>query len=294
MSTIFLEEQFPVRISNHATGGPAYRTTVVIMDSGDEDRNAEWSQGRARYEVSFDAKRPYEFDVLLKFFRSMQGRFYGFRFKDWADFIVSVDDGVLGTGVGTGYPTLQMGKRYDYGTRFEIRRITKPIVTVAPSIYKNGVLLLEGTAPGQETPDLSSGIVTFYPTSSANIIGITNANPAVVTTSGVHGFANGKIIHLSGIGSMNALNGVAFPISAASGSSFALTGIDTTDYPAYGGSGEAKLYPQPTDVMTWAGQFDVPCRLDTDEFKGEIIERGPNGELIQAWTSIPILEIREP
>ena len=41
----------------------------------------------------------------------------------------------------------------------------------------------------------------------------------------------------------------------------------------------------------WAGSFDVPCRFDTDELSGVIIDRSSSG-LIVGWQSIPIVEIR--
>jgi uncharacterized protein (TIGR02217 family) len=41
----------------------------------------------------------------------------------------------------------------------------------------------------------------------------------------------------------------------------------------------------------WAGSFDVPCRFDTDELSGVIIDKSSAG-LIVGWSSIPIVEIR--
>lgn len=42
---------------------------------------------------------------------------------------------------------------------------------------------------------------------------------------------------------------------------------------------------------SWAGEFDVPCRFDVDQLKGEVISRS-GSELIIGWDSIPIIEIR--
>jgi uncharacterized protein (TIGR02217 family) len=43
----------------------------------------------------------------------------------------------------------------------------------------------------------------------------------------------------------------------------------------------------------WSGQFDVPCRFDTDAMRGEIIDKSPgSGEFIMGWESIPIIELR--
>lgn len=41
----------------------------------------------------------------------------------------------------------------------------------------------------------------------------------------------------------------------------------------------------------WAGEFDVPCRFDTDEMHGEILNKS-GADLIMAWNSIPLIEIR--
>ena len=64
-----------------------------------------------------------------------------------------------------------------------------------------------------------------------------------------------------------------------------------------GGSGVSVNYN--TGIVTvssgtptaWAGQFDVPCRFDTDELTGTIIDKS-GAEFITGWDSIPIVEIR--
>lgn len=66
-----------------------------------------------------------------------------------------------------------------------------------------------------------------------------------------------------------------------------------------GGSGPSVEYT--TGVVTvasgtpatWSGEFDVPCRFDTDEMQGEIIDRSKTAGFIMGWKSIPIIEIRE-
>lgn len=66
-----------------------------------------------------------------------------------------------------------------------------------------------------------------------------------------------------------------------------------------GGSGVSVDYS--TGVVTvssgtptsWAGDFDVHCRFDTDQMKHETIDKAPSGELIVGWQSIPIVEVRD-
>jgi uncharacterized protein (TIGR02217 family) len=50
--------------------------------------------------------------------------------------------------------------------------------------------------------------------------------------------------------------------------------------------------PITAHVLTWTGQFDVPCRFDTDELKIEIVDKQSGGDLLLEWKSIPLIEIR--
>lgn len=48
------------------------------------------------------------------------------------------------------------------------------------------------------------------------------------------------------------------------------------------------------DTLSWAGQFYVPCRYDTDELPTLIVDRRPGGgDLLVRCDSIPICEVRE-
>ena len=63
----------------------------------------------------------------------------------------------------------------------------------------------------------------------------------------------------------------------------------TTGLTASGGT--AYEYPQATDALTWAGEFDVPCRFDTDELRHQMLESGP-GRRVYHLASVPVVEIR--
>lgn len=47
-------------------------------------------------------------------------------------------------------------------------------------------------------------------------------------------------------------------------------------------------------TVTWAGEFDVPMRFDTDTMQGRIAERNPQRGLLHVWEAIPIVELRRP
>lgn len=45
-------------------------------------------------------------------------------------------------------------------------------------------------------------------------------------------------------------------------------------------------------VLSWAGEYDTPCRFDIKEFSGVVENKTPDGELLMSWNEIPITEIR--
>ena len=45
--------------------------------------------------------------------------------------------------------------------------------------------------------------------------------------------------------------------------------------------------------MTWTGEFDVPARFDTDLMAITVVTKSAQGDLLEAWESIPIVELRQ-
>jgi len=147
----FVETQFPTDISYGSSGGPEYATDVVATNSGHEQRNANWEQARARYNVAHGVKTKAQLDALIAFFRARKGRAYGFRFKDWTDFQATETLGT-GDGITTIY---QLRKSYLSGGVTETRIIRKPVLGTV-QVYKNGALQTTGVGVNSST-----GEVTF-------------------------------------------------------------------------------------------------------------------------------------
>lgn len=147
----FVEIRFPTDISFGSSGGPEYSTAVVELSSGYEQRNVNWSEARARYNVAHGVKTQAQLDALIAFFRARKGRAHGFRFKDWTDY--SVQGQLIGTGTGA-LTQFQLVKSY-VSSVVETRTIKK-IVSGTVSIYKNGVLQSSGVSVNNDT-----GVVTF-------------------------------------------------------------------------------------------------------------------------------------
>jgi uncharacterized protein (TIGR02217 family) len=149
----FVEVQFPTDISYGSSGGPEYATDIVATNSGYEQRNINWAQARARYNVAHGVKTKAQLDALIAFFRARKGRAHGFRFKDWTDYQTATAENI---GTGNGVITqFQLVKRYVSGGVTELRTIKKP-VSGTVQIFKNGVLQAAGVAI-----DTTTGIVTF-------------------------------------------------------------------------------------------------------------------------------------
>lgn len=149
----FVETRFPADIAYGSVGGPEYSTDIVITQGGYEQRNSNWSQARARFNVAHGIKTQAQLDELIAFFRARKGRADGFRFKDWTDF--QAVDQLLGVADGekTGF---QLVKRYTSGTTYEIRTITKPVAgTVQVYINDN----LQSTS--SYSVNVTNGMISF-------------------------------------------------------------------------------------------------------------------------------------
>ena len=78
--------RFPDKIAYGVTGGPTFRTTVIELLSGHEQRNIGWSHPRSEWDCGHGIKTQAELDEVRAFFYAREGRAHGFLFKDWADY----------------------------------------------------------------------------------------------------------------------------------------------------------------------------------------------------------------
>jgi uncharacterized protein (TIGR02217 family) len=157
----FVETQFPTDISYGSSGGPEYTTDIVSSQNGYEQRNVNWEQARAKFNVAHGVKTKAQLDTLIAFFRARKGRAYGFRFKDWTDYQAATQAIGTGNGVATQF---QLVKKYTSGLVTETRIITKP-VSGTVQVYKNGVLQMAGV-----TIDTATGVITFATAPAAGVV----------------------------------------------------------------------------------------------------------------------------
>ena len=282
--------RFPDDIAYNAQSGPMYSTDVVAVASGFEKRNQNWSAARLRFDVGFTRTQA-QLDALVAFFHAMKGRALGFRIKDHSDYSATAADGRIGTAVGDGTPgPHQLRKRYTSGSNTTDRDITKP---VSVAVYRDGVLK---TLTTHYTLDITTGEVTWVHDATANASSITvGASTQVVLPTNPGTLTAGQKLYLSGFtGADSALvNGLAHTINSVTGSgpyTFTLA-TNTSGKTITLGSGVGRKYPQASEALTWAGEFDVPARFDTDELRYQMLESGPGRRMYQL-ASVPVVEIK--
>lgn len=286
MAMIFLESpRFPDNIAFGATVGPTYLTAVNQVYSGRDARIVAWTQARIKFEVGRRCMKAADTATLDAFFRTVKGRAYGFRIKDWTDYT----DGNVGvlTAQST-FAVYQLGKLYSNGALSETRLIQKPVAGTVV-VTRNG-----SAYGGSYSLDTTTGLVTLQPIASQNVTAVTVGTTTQVTLgAAIPSLAINGTLYLTGLGGANAgtLNGKQLTITAISGAVYTLN-VNTVGQ-TITASGSGQMYPQPNDVLAWTGQFDVPARFDTDECKKQIMDRnGPAGDLLVDWGSIPIIEVR--
>lgn len=112
---------------------PKYSTTISSLASGREFRNRNWARPLHEYEITVGPRREDEIQELLEFWHAVGGQELGFRFKDEADYkscrinedIEELDQPFVNiVGSPGGY---QLIKQYTFGSRTQVRYISKPV-----------------------------------------------------------------------------------------------------------------------------------------------------------------------
>lgn len=147
----FDEIRLPTKIEFGARGGPRFRTEVVVLGSGHEQRNADWSAARGRWDIAPGIQSEADLEAIIAFWYARRGRLRGFRFKDHTDFATAGQ--VLISEVAGGETSAQLVRDYTSGGQTYVRTITKPVAG-------SGQLYLDGT-PIASSIDTTTGVATF-------------------------------------------------------------------------------------------------------------------------------------
>lgn len=283
----FMESpQFPNDIAMGVNFGPEFVTTLSANAAGYEVRNKLRTRALSRGDCAQAVKNQAQLSTLLTFFRSVGGRWAGFRFKDWSDYQLAAANSVF-TLVGGTVNQFQTNKLYQSAVSFsEQRALRKPVVGTY-AIYDGATLLVVGAGAGNYSLDTTTGIVSLVALQtraiSSHTVGATHTftlSSALAPQPTV-----GQVVSVAGVtGSAAALlNNLPLVTTAVSGTSITVS-INTTALTAAGGT--LSLYSQAAN-LTASCEFDVPCRFDTDVMQTRVDNFG-----IYSWSQILIQELR--
>jgi len=150
-------------IERGALGGARFNTSVLPQDSGFEKRNVNWSVPIAEFDIGFGLLIKFQLDPtdvqldldeLINFFYIVQGMAFSFRFKDFSDFEIGLENGRTAgisrqfLGLGDDVKTdFQIFKRYSFGGKtFDRLGLTKLVDNAKVELTVDGVLFTKVTS----------------------------------------------------------------------------------------------------------------------------------------------------
>ena len=127
----FAEERLELGYDYGVVGGPEFKTEVVEVLDGREQRNVlrylplgRWQLGQRTIAIS-EKDHIEDLKYFLQFHEDRKGAKQGFRFKDWADYRATNQLIAIGDGVRTQF---QLRKAYIAGNAITYRPIQKPVI----------------------------------------------------------------------------------------------------------------------------------------------------------------------
>ncbi len=160
------------------------------------------------------------------------------------------------------YVTLNEGMiqdRFSYPTNIPdtwCLRNGKILLSPTPNITQNKALVIN-YQKRMRYLDVRRGKVSSISSPNGNIVSISNAFPAEVTTEFAHNMVTGYKSSIQGAEGMTLLNGGVYDITVTSPTSYTLDGVDSTTYAPYTGGG--KWFQNP---ITFQLNFTVNSQKD--------------------------------
>jgi uncharacterized protein (TIGR02217 family) len=155
----FDDVEFPIALGQGASVIPGFSTAIVTTASGHEQRNADWTSGKLRFDAGPGVRSEADLQSLIAFFRARRGAAKAFRFRDPLDHSSQLMTGTpaatdqqIGTGDGT-RTQFELVKRYGIDIDAEKRRITRPV--------SGSVIVAVNGAPASNWTLVSGGVIRF-------------------------------------------------------------------------------------------------------------------------------------
>lgn len=111
-------------IERGARGGPMFKTTVIELSNGGEQRNIDWSKTRHYWDIAYGVMDREDYEEIRTFFYNRRGRAHTFRFRDWTDYQLSEE--LIATADASGETEFQVTKTYT-GLLPYVREIRRPV-----------------------------------------------------------------------------------------------------------------------------------------------------------------------
>ncbi|MEE8608993.1 MAG: DUF2460 domain-containing protein [Nitrospiraceae bacterium] len=153
-------------IERGAVGGPRFKTRVLQLESGFEQRNIDWENTRGEWDISYglmsmeDIALETNVHDIRDFFYAREGRAHGFRFKDWSDFEIgdftspTTDNQQIALG-DDATTVFTVFKRYSSGG-IDYDRTIKKLVDTTVVVLLDNVVQVSGV-----TVDVNLATITF-------------------------------------------------------------------------------------------------------------------------------------
>ena len=148
----FIDARLNDRYRFGFTGGPAWNTLKVDLQSGRTRRRKQWAMPHHKYTADYATLNETEKNALLSAFMAAAGSYASFRFRDYNDFTATHE--LIGSGDGTLTPK-QLVKTYQFGPSLYTRTITLPLEVVVKDEDGAVVAVTVNDETGLVTPSLA-------------------------------------------------------------------------------------------------------------------------------------------
>lgn len=151
----FHNVRLPERIESGARGGIGFNTGVLEASDGSEQRNPNWARARGRWDIAYGIRDKVDLREVKAFHLVRHGRAYGFRFRDWSDYIMTRQTIAVGDGSTVLFQAFKEYVSGDWSYRHYLTRI----VSGTYSLWVNGTLM--GASGGDYELDVDTGAISL-------------------------------------------------------------------------------------------------------------------------------------
>lgn len=151
----YIDHKITARASREFRRVATGKTDIVLLDNGDEIRNARWKHKKLKFSASYVMLSPEAQHELISAFYAANAQLLLFRFRDYGDF--QTVKSPLTVAQGTKTP-VQLTKRYQFGPTYADRMIQAIASCVVYDAGGNVVTGVVDDVLGLFTPDQDWGV----------------------------------------------------------------------------------------------------------------------------------------